>query len=335
MKDGKLHEERVGREIKDGMTAKKAQLLRLKKIEGEEQTKREIREDRTATTWTFSNLFEEYRASAAARGVKALGQDVGRFNKYLKDAFGKKTPSEVVPLDVERVKRKLAKSISEGTIQNVFELLTRLSGFATEMQLTEGLRFKIKRPKLNNSKTECLTAEQIQDLIKACDADENRKVAAVVKMALFSGMRKMEILRLKWDHVSFEHGSILIENPKGGQDQQIPLNDLARQVLEMEVPNFGSDYIFPGPDGGHLKSAKGAINRIKKNAGLPKDFRPMHGLRHTFASWLASSGKVSLYELQHLLTHKCPTMTQRYAHLRDEALHRAGNVASEVFAKAV
>ena len=104
MKDGKLHEERVGREIKDGMTAKKAQLVRLKKVEGEEQTNREIREGRTATTWTFSNLFEEYRASAAARGVKALDQDVGRFNKYLKVAFGNKTPSEVVPLDVERVR---------------------------------------------------------------------------------------------------------------------------------------------------------------------------------------------------------------------------------------
>ena len=69
------------------------------------------------------------------------------------------------------------------------------------------------------------------------------------------------------------------------------------------------------------------MNRIKKHAGLPKGFRPLHGLRHVYASMLASSGKVDLYTLQKLLTHKDPRMTQRYAHLRDEAIKRASDVA--------
>jgi integrase len=45
---------------------------------------------------------------------------------------------------------------------------------------------------------------------------------------------------------------------------------------------------------------------------------------------LASSGKVDMYTLQKLLTHKSPIMTQRYAHLRDEALKRASDVAAEI-----
>jgi site-specific recombinase XerD len=56
----------------------------------------------------------------------------------------------------------------------------------------------------------------------------------------------------------------------------------------------------------------------------------MHGLRHVFASHLASSGKVDLYTLQRLLTHKTPGMTQRYAHLRDETLRAASNLAGAV-----
>jgi integrase len=64
---------------------------------------------------------------------------------------------------------------------------------------------------------------------------------------------------------------------------------------------------------------------------LPDDFRPLHGLRHTFASWLASSGEVDLYTLQRLLTHNSPQMTQRYAHLADEALQRAAAVADKLF----
>ncbi len=54
----------------------------------------------------------------------------------------------------------------------------------------------------------------------------------------------------------------------------------------------------------------------------------MHGLRHVFASTLASSGQVDMYTLQKLLTHKTPSMVQRYAHLRDDAMIRASEVAN-------
>jgi len=77
------------------------------------------------------------------------------------------------------------------------------------------------------------------------------------------------------------------------------------------------------------------LRRIRERAGLPKDFRPMHGLRHVFASMLASSGQVDMYTLQKLLTHKSPIMTQRYAHLRDEALKRASSVAGDLLSAIV
>lgn len=73
------------------------------------------------------------------------------------------------------------------------------------------------------------------------------------------------------------------------------------------------------------------FRRICDNAGLPKDFRPMHGLRHVFASTLASSGQVDLYTLQKLLTHKTPAMVQRYAHLRDDAMMKASEVVGDMY----
>ena len=76
--------------------------------------------------------------------------------------------------------------------------------------------------------------------------------------------------------------------------------------------------------------AKKVFNKIKVGAGLPRDFRPMHGLRHVFASTLASSGQVDLYTLQRLLTHKSPQMTMRYAHLRDDVLRKAANLAGQI-----
>jgi len=71
--------------------------------------------------------------------------------------------------------------------------------------------------------------------------------------------------------------------------------------------------------------------RIREAAGLPKDFRPMHGLRHAYASMLASYSKVDMYVLQKLMTHKSPQMTQRYAHLRDEALKNGAGQIDNIF----
>jgi hypothetical protein len=73
------------------------------------------------------------------------------------------------------------------------------------------------------------------------------------------------------------------------------------------------------------------LKRVREKAGLPGTFRPLHGLRHSFASWLASSGQVPMYELQKLLTHSSPQMTQRYAHLHDDALRKASSVAGALF----
>ena len=72
------------------------------------------------------------------------------------------------------------------------------------------------------------------------------------------------------------------------------------------------------------------MRRIRELAGSPKDFRPIHGLRHNFASRLASSSETDLYTLQNLMTHSSFTMTQRYAHLADKAMHRAASVFDEV-----
>ncbi|MDP6735025.1 MAG: hypothetical protein QF732_00815 [Nitrospinaceae bacterium] len=56
--------------------------------------------------------------------------------------------------------------------------------------------------------------------------------------------------------------------------------------------------VIHGRDGGQRLSVQVAVNKIKKKADLPKDFRPLHGLRHVYASMLASSGKVDMYTLR-------------------------------------
>ena len=162
--------------------------------------------------------------------------------------------------------------------------------------------------------------------------DTNIDARGIMLLALYTGMRRGELFKLRWDHIDFDRGFIRIVGPKGGVDQTIPLNQAARKVLESHPRT--SVYVFPGEDGEQRVTIQKALRRIRKAAGLPPTFRPLHGLRHAFASRLASSGKVDMCTLQKLLTHKSPVMTQRYAHLRDEALRRASELAGTLVEEA-
>jgi integrase len=174
----------------------------------------------------------------------------------------------------------------------------------------------------------------LKRLIEAIEKEKNIQVKNLMKTALFTGMRRGELFKLKWKDIDWERGFINIRDPKDGPDQKIPLNSEARKVLESHV-RTKSDYVFPGRGGRKRVDINKQVNCIKEKAGLPKDFRPLHGLRHAYASMLASSGQVDMYTLQKLLTHKDPRMTQRYAHLRDEALKRASNLAGDLINEAI
>jgi integrase len=317
-KDGKVSEEKVGRQFADDMTPAKAARIRAERIENKRKSRKQVREEEKARKeadtgkWTLGRIFDEYLKTRPDNKGKSTDQN--RFDLYLSE-LGKKEPHEILPLDIDRIRLKLLKKKSPQTVAHVLNLLTWAINFGHRRNYCAPLPFKIKKPTVDNLKTEDLTAEQIKALFQAMDADCNQDAAALMRLALFTGMRRGELFKLKWEDVDFHRGFISIRNPKGGKDAKIPMNEAAREVLR-SIPETESEYVFPGLGGGQRVSFTKAVNRIKKVAGLPSDFRPLHGLRHVFASMLASSGQVDLYTLQRLLTHKDPRMTQRYAHLR-------------------
>ncbi len=336
-KNGKLVEEKAGRQFQDDMTPAKAANIRVKRIEGEltnqeKRKKEEAEREALKNRWTVEKLWEAYKSNNPK--LKGVVTDQNRFDNYIKPNFGSKEPKEIIPLDTDRLRINLLKKKSPGTVKNVLELLRRITNFGVKKNLCEGLCFTIEMPKVNNTRTEDLTPTQLKNLIKVIESSSNVQAANLMKLVLFTGMRRSECFRLKWSHVNFKKGFIKLVVPKGGVDQEIPLNNEARQLLESH-PRTKSEYVFPGRGGRQRTDIKKQVNKIKDDAGIPKDFRALHGLRHVYASMLASSGKVDMYTLQKLLTHKSPQMTQRYAHLRDEALKSASDLAGEIISGAM
>ena len=337
-KDGKVYEEKAGRQYADDMTPARTACIRAERIEGKRLSRKEIRQQRDekktaeANKWTLDRLFNEYMSTRP--GNKSKTTDQNRYENHLQPVFGNTEPCKIDPLSVDRLRIKLLKKLSPQTVKHVLNLFTWTVNFGVKKNLCKGLSFHVQKPSVSNAKTEDLTPEQLKRLIDAIDKDENIQAQNLMRMALYTGMRRGELFKLKWRDIDSPHGFICIRDPKGGVDQTIPLNDAAREVLRNHIKT-DSPFVFPGRNGQERKAISKQVNRIKKRAGLPKDFRPLHGLRHVFASMLASSGKVDMYTLQKLLTHKDPRMTQRYAHLRDETLKKASNLAGDIINQVV
>ena len=336
-KEGKLCEEKVGRQYADDMTESKVARIRADRIEGRRESRKEVREavkaarDAEAGKWTIAKLWEGYEKTKP--DSKAIKTDKGRFEKHVKPTLGDKEPHDIDRLSVDRLRVNLSKNLKPQTVRHVLALLKRIIRFGTERQLCKPLPFPIKPVKVDNQTTEDLTPTQLRNLLKAISESTDIEAANIMRMALFTGMRRGELFKLLWTDVDFDRGFITIgHDPKGGVSQKIPMNDQAREVLKSHP--ITAKHVFVRGDGRPFTDIRRRVNPIKEAAGIGADFRALHGLRHAYASMLASSGEVDMYTLQKLLTHKSPIMTQRYAHLRDDTMRKASTLAGNIIRQA-
>ncbi len=339
-KDGKLIEEKVGRQYADNMSAAKASDIRYDIIEGKRNLRKDIiqaakvQKDNQESRQTFARIWEKYQEQNSSK--KSLSRDRYTFKNHI-SCFADKTPDEISTNDISELRQQLEKKkLAPATVKQVLTLFRLLIRFSVRNEICDNTviaKLHFDMPKVDNQKTEMLTAEQIIALMKALDEEPDQNAASFVRLALATGMRKGALMNLRWDDIDFDNGFITLRGDvaKKGKTERIPLSQVARNILQSTAKTYGSDYIFPGKDGGPRREFRRVAERVKKKAGLPDDFRPLHGLRHTYASLLASSGRVDLYTLQKLLTHSSPAMTQRYAHLADEAMHRAASVVDDIF----
>ena len=301
--------------------------LQEKRAKAKAKAAREAERDKP----TITLLWEVYHAAHQGRpSAKPDSRNV----RPLLARFAAKTPDDIRTAHVDALRRDLEKEgKAPQTVKHVLGLLRRLIRYGAQRGLCtvpDISRLHFAMPKVDNVKTECLTPEQAKALLEALDTDPDQNLAAMVRLALATGMRRGALLALQWDDLDFRTGHITLrgDSAKSGKTTQLPMTAAARAILESITPT-GSPYLFPGKDGGKRVEVRRFTDRIRKAANLPEGFRPLHGLRHTYASWLASSGKVDLFTLQKLLTHGSPQMTQRYAHLADEAMKRAASVIDE------
>ncbi|MBV9556709.1 MAG: tyrosine-type recombinase/integrase [Pseudolabrys sp.] len=158
----------------------------------------------------------------------------------------------------------------------------------------------------------------------------NQFAAAALRLLLFTGCRRGEILHLKWEHVDLERGLLFLADSKTGRKTVIlngpaieVLNGLARMGPYVVA---GDDPEKPRPD---LHRAWRAITKRACLTGVR-----LHDLRHTYASFGAGGG-LGLPIIGRLLGHTQPSTTARYAHLDNDPLRRASEAIAGQIAAAL
>lgn len=176
------------------------------------------------------------------------------------------------------------------------------------------------------------TKEDFNTLLKAIREQWLRELLV---FAVSTGMRRGEILNLRWQDVDLERRLIHIQsNPtfrtKMGKRRVIPMNEIVYALLCRKNACTFPEYVFHRC--GRKISENHATKKLKSyiyETGLPAKLH-FHSLRHTFASWLVQSG-TPIYEVQRLLGHGSINVTQVYSHLQPEQLHSTVNKISPEF----
>ncbi|PKO71049.1 MAG: hypothetical protein CVU20_08915, partial [Betaproteobacteria bacterium HGW-Betaproteobacteria-14] len=161
----------------------------------------------------------------------------------------------------------------------------------------------------------------------------NKSAVAAVRLLVFTGARRGEILGLRWEWIDRQAGRANLPDSKTGR-KPLMLPPAALEVLRgLDMPEDGKGYVIRGGDYTDpevpLVNLKGPWGIIRKAAGLP-DVRP-HDLRHSFASVMVAGG-ASLPVIGALLGHADVKTTARYAHLATDPLKAAADHVGGVLA---
>jgi integrase len=179
-----------------------------------------------------------------------------------------------------------------------------------------------------------LTAEQARNLLTVAAASKAPHLHDFIALAINTGMRRSEILRLQIAQIDRFTKKILLDGSqtKNGRRRVVPLNNGALSAIDRRIRwnnenGIISSRLFVQKNGRPVDQINTAFTNAVQKAGI-EDFR-LHDLRHTFASWLVSEG-VPLPEVRDLLGHSSIKQTERYAHLAPGLLHKAVSVLDTI-----
>jgi len=292
--------------------------MRLEKLDEQLGFKKPERED-----ISFEQFSKDFIDLYSKQNKKSWGRDETSL-KNLKPFFKGKMLRDVGPELVERYKAKRKTEVSPATVNREIAFLKTMFNKAVEWGRLELSPLKnVKKFKEDNGRERILTNEETIRLVEAA----NGHLRPILIIALNTGMRRGEILGLRWENVILSKRCIHIEDSKAGKPRSIPMNGLVIEAMSIIPQN--SEYVFYNPrTKGPIQDVKTAFKATCEKMRI-KGLR-FHDLRHTAATRMVEAG-VDLVTVSKILGHSSIQMTMRYAHPTPENMRRAVEKLGEFY----
>jgi integrase/recombinase XerD len=191
---------------------------------------------------------------------------------------------------------------------------SRFSGIKMDLRNIDRPRRELKLPNV-------LSQDEVKKII---NAPVNEKHRVMLSLIYACGLRRCELIALKYEDVDKERGLLHIRQSKGNKDRIVPLSPKIIGILDRYYERFKpSRWLFEGAEVGSQYSESSLEKVLKaacKKANIQKPVS-LHWLRHSYATHLLESG-TDLRYIQELLGHKSSRTTEIYTHVSIKSIQK-------------
>ena len=256
---------------------------------------------------SMSDVSTRYLSHQQARlTARAYVREEGIVNEHLSKFFAGPIAS-IRRLDIQRYITKRSAEVSAHSVQKELNILKHLLRLTVEWEIIPfNVAQGVKSPRVPARRVRYLQPGELRAVLEASP----EWLCPVVALAACTGMRRSELLGLRWLDVDLTQGRVMLVQTKNGEGRIVYLNETAKDVIKsLFIPVASTHKLFPAVTGEQISMA---FARACKRLGI-LDFR-FHDLRHTAASWLRMQG-ADIHTVAQLLGHKDLRMAARYQHL--------------------
>ncbi len=248
---------------------------------------------------------------------------------------------------VERIEaEKHPKGLSAKTVRNIHQVISSAMDFAIAQRIIlENPCKAVALPKLEHKEMQTIPAEQLQAFLSEAKATG---VYEMYYIELATGLRRGELLGLKWEDIDMKQGIIrvrrqvsridgkIVEAPLKTKNsyRAVTISPQAVEVLKAQKAKTSDEYVFPSPNGGPISpdSVNNMLHRVLDRAGIPRV--RFHDVRHSYAVASIRSGD-NIKTVQENLGHATAAFTlDVYGHVTEQ-MKRESAARMDQFIKAV
>ena len=274
---------------------------------------------------TLGKLLERYEAEVSPK-KKGCTSEGYRLRAMRARAIADTTLDKLTTARIALFRDERLGKISPSSVRRELTVLRRCLEIAREewgVPLTANPMDGLTMPPQGRARERRVTTEELGKLASGLRKSCNPLLVDVINLAIFTGMRRSEILAITWGDVDEQQCFVRLHDTKNGSPRSVPLSPAALQLFSRRTRGASKELVFPIS----TNALRLAWERLRRRAGIV-DLR-FHDLRHEAISRFFEAG-LSVPEVSLISGHKDPRMLFRYTHLKPEAVAKwLENVGTE------